>query len=105
MDTAQTITPLLTAQRCWVQGRRIYLEINERRSVSFPASKYNALGNASQSELEKIQLTNAGRTIPAIFQRKGELLRICYGLDGTTPTTFATTAGSSHYLAIYRRKK
>ncbi len=47
MDTAQTIAPLLTAQRCWVQGRRIYLEINERRSVSFPASKYNTLGNAS----------------------------------------------------------
>lgn len=63
MDTAQPSTPLLSAQRCWVQGRRIYLEINARRSVSFPASKYNALGNASQSELEKIQLTNAGRTI------------------------------------------
>ena len=63
MDTAEIATPLLTAQRCWVQGRRIYLEINARRSVSFPASKYNALGNASQSDLEKIQLTNAGRTV------------------------------------------
>ena len=63
MDTAQTVIPALTALRCWVQGRRIYLEINARRSVSFPASKYNALGNASQSELEKIQLVNAGRTI------------------------------------------
>lgn len=63
MDTAQTVIPALTALRCWVQGRRIYLEINARRSVSFPASKYNALSNASQSELEKIQLVNAGRTI------------------------------------------
>ncbi len=63
MDSAQTITPLLSAQRCWVQGRRIYLEINARRSVSFPASKYDVLANASQSELEKIQLHNAGRTI------------------------------------------
>ncbi len=63
MDSAQPVTPLLTAQRCWVQGRRIYLEINARRSVSFPASKYDALANASQSELEKLQLQNAGRTI------------------------------------------
>lgn len=63
MDTTQAITPPLAAQRCWVQGRRIYLEINARRSVSFPASKYHALGNASQSELEKVHLTNAGRTI------------------------------------------
>ena len=63
MDTAETVTPLLSAQRCWVQGRRIYLEINARRSVSFPASKYAVLSNASQSELEKIQLINDGRTI------------------------------------------
>lgn len=63
MDTAQTITPPLAALRCWVQGRRIYLEINARRSVSFPASKYKALEIASQSELEKIQLQGGGRTI------------------------------------------
>lgn len=63
MDTAQAVTPPLSALRCWVQGRRIYLEINARRSVSFPASKYKALEIASQSELEKIQLQDGGRTI------------------------------------------
>ena len=48
---------------------------------------------------------NAGRTIPCIYQLVGDRLRVCYGLDGTTPTAFATTAGSPHYLATYRRKK
>jgi len=47
---------------------------------------------------------NAGRTIPAIFQRKGELLRICYGLDGTKPGAFASPPGSQFYLVTYRRK-
>ena len=47
---------------------------------------------------------NAGRAIPAIFQRKGELLRICYGLDGTIPVVFASPAGSQLYLVTYRRK-
>ena len=47
---------------------------------------------------------NRGRTIPCIFQLVGNRLRICYGLDGTAPTAFATTAVSSHYLATYRRK-
>ncbi len=47
---------------------------------------------------------NVGRTIPCIYQLVGERLRVCYGLDGSTPTEFATTAGSSHYLATYRRK-
>jgi uncharacterized protein (TIGR03067 family) len=47
---------------------------------------------------------NAGRTIPCIYQLVGNRLRVCYGLDGSTPTAFATTSGSSHYLATYRRK-
>ena len=47
---------------------------------------------------------NAGRTLPCIYQLVGERLRVCYGLDGSTPTEFATSPGSSHYLATYRRK-
>ena len=63
MDTLKPTLPLLSALRCWVEGRRIYLEINERCSVSFPASKYDSLANASQSELEKIELHSEGRYI------------------------------------------
>ena len=46
---------------------------------------------------------NAGRTIPCLFQIRGDLLRICYGLNGVAPTTFATAAGDDRYLATYRR--
>ncbi|MGH6630267.1 MAG: DUF2442 domain-containing protein [Burkholderiales bacterium] len=46
-----------------MQGRRIYLEITARRSLSFPASKYALLANASQTELEKIELHSDGRQI------------------------------------------
>jgi hypothetical protein len=63
MDSAEIVTPPLSALRCWIQGRRIYLEINARRSVSFPASKYAALANASQTDLEKVQLHAEGRTL------------------------------------------
>lgn len=48
---------------------------------------------------------NAGRSIPAIYQTKGDLLRICYGLDGETPAAFASPPASARYLATYRRKK
>jgi uncharacterized protein (TIGR03067 family) len=47
---------------------------------------------------------NAGRSIPAIYQRRGDLLRICYGLDGSAPTAFASHAGSQLYLVTYRLK-
>jgi hypothetical protein len=53
----------LVAQRCWVDGRRIYIEIDERRSISFPASKYDTLDLAPQTELEKVRLHADGEAI------------------------------------------
>jgi uncharacterized protein (TIGR03067 family) len=47
---------------------------------------------------------NAGRSIPCIYQRVGSRLRVCYGLNGTLPTDFATAAGQQRYLATYRLK-
>ena len=63
MDTVTPAKPRLAALRCWMQGRRVYLEINERRSISFPTSKYDKLAYASQVELEKISLHDEGRII------------------------------------------
>jgi uncharacterized protein (TIGR03067 family) len=54
--------------------------------------------------LNGIEGPNAGRTIPAIYQLVGDRLRICYGIDGPMPGSFATTAGSQLYLVTYRRK-
>lgn len=63
MNTVLPVTPPLAALRCWMQGRRVYLEINERRSISFPTSKYDKLAYASQLELEKISLHDEGREV------------------------------------------
>ena len=54
--------------------------------------------------LVSLRGTNAGRTIPSIYQLTGDRLRICYGLDGTMPASFGSTSGTSHYLVSYRRK-
>lgn len=63
MDTITPSAPRLAALRCRMQGRRVYLEINERRTISFPTSKYDKLAYASQVELEKIHLHDGGRVI------------------------------------------
>lgn len=47
---------------------------------------------------------NADREIPCLFQQAGDLLRICYGLNGLRPTEFTTAAGQPRYLASYRRR-
>ena len=46
---------------------------------------------------------NAGKTIPCIFQLRGDRLRVCYGFDGRAPTEFSTNASNQRYLGVYRR--
>ena len=55
-------------------------------------------------ELTGVEGPNAGRVIPALFQYKGDRLRICYGLDGILPTDFSAAADSRRYLVFYKRK-
>lgn len=63
MDSTPAPSATLIARDCRVQGRRICLEINDRQILSFPASKYPNLEGAPQSELEKIQLADDGRSV------------------------------------------
>jgi uncharacterized protein (TIGR03067 family) len=49
---------------------------------------------------------NIGKTFPAIYELKGDTLRICYDLSGAKrPTEFKTSAGTKLYLVTYNRKK
>ena len=48
---------------------------------------------------------NRGKTFPAIYELKGDTLRICYDLSGAKrPTEFKSTAGTKLYLVTYNRK-
>ena len=48
---------------------------------------------------------NSGRTFPAIYEFKGDTLRICYDLSGAKrPTEFKSIAGTRLYLVTYNRK-
>jgi len=49
---------------------------------------------------------NSGKTFPAIYELKGDTLRICYDLSGAKrPTEFKSIAGTKLYLVTYNRKK
>lgn len=49
---------------------------------------------------------NQGKTFPAIYELKGETLRICYDLSGAKrPITFESVPGTKLYLVTYQRKK
>src|SRR5205814_1311594 len=49
---------------------------------------------------------NVGKKIPAIYELKGDTLRICYGLGGgPRPTEFTSPSGTQNFLVTYKRKK
>jgi uncharacterized protein (TIGR03067 family) len=57
-------------------------------------------------EVVGVKGPNEGKTFPAIYELKGDTLRICYDLSGAKrPTEFKTAAGTKLYLVTYNRKK
>ena len=54
---------VVAALRCWVEGRRVWLELADQRLVSFPAAKYPRLAEAPQPLLEAVQLRVQGRAL------------------------------------------
>lgn len=49
---------------------------------------------------------NQGKTFLAIYELKGDALRICYDLSGAKrPTEFKSVAGTKLYLVAYHRSK
>ena len=49
---------------------------------------------------------NEGKTIPAIYELKDDVLKVCYNLEGEKrPKEFKTTAGSKFYMVTYKKEK
>lgn len=56
-------TSAIAALRCWVEGRRVWLELTDQRLVSFPATKYPLLASAPQAQLEGVKLRLQGMAL------------------------------------------
>ena len=65
MATTENIASdrIAMALRCWVEGRRVWLELDDQRLVSFPAARYPHLAEAPQELLEKVRLRVQGRAL------------------------------------------
>lgn len=65
-----------------------------------PAEKFKAMDIAGRAG------PNAGKSFLAIYELKGETLKICYDLAGKArPQEFKTAAGTQQFLVTYRREK
>jgi hypothetical protein len=51
------------AVRCWIETRRVWLEMTDQRIVGFPVTKYPRLATASAAELGEVKLRVQGRAL------------------------------------------
>jgi uncharacterized protein (TIGR03067 family) len=57
-------------------------------------------------EIKGTKGPNDGKTIPAIYELKDDVLKVCYNLEGKDrPKEFKTTAGSKFYMVTYKKDK
>jgi uncharacterized protein (TIGR03067 family) len=64
-----------------------------------PAAKPKAL------DITGTEGPNKGRTILAIYERDGDILRVCYDLSGKVrPKEFSTKEGTKLFLVTYKRQ-
>lgn len=68
--------------------------------------KLNAKAKPKELDITGSEGPNKGKTIPAIYERDGDTLKVCYDLSGKArPTEFKTKEGTQLFLVTYKLEK
>jgi uncharacterized protein (TIGR03067 family) len=68
--------------------------------------KLNTSAKPKEMDITSTEGPNKGKTFPAIYERDGDTLRVCYNLGGKDrPTEFETKKGTQLFLVTYKREK
>ena len=68
--------------------------------------KLMPLATPKAMDITGTESPNRGKTIPAIYELKGDTLRVCYDLSGEArPSGFKSEADTKLFLVDYERKK
>jgi len=63
MATAEVEIEVPQAVRCWIEDRRVCVELADERTIGFPASKFPRLAAASPELLNQVGLRVGGRAL------------------------------------------
>jgi hypothetical protein len=63
MATAELQSEAPQAVRCWIEDQRVHVDLADKRTISFPASKFPRLASASAEMLKQVILRVQGRAL------------------------------------------
>ena len=76
-------------------------EMIDKGTVTFDLNS-----NPAAIDIEGTKGPNKGKTFLAIYEQTGDILRICYDLQGQNrPTEFKTMRGTQQFLVTYTRMR
>lgn len=81
-------------------------QVNVGQKPDRGTCKRNSKADPKTLDITGTDGPNKGRTILAIYERKGDTLKVCYDLTGKNrPAEFKTLAGSQLFLVEYEFRK
>ena len=94
-------------------GKTMKLEVKDGKytvtvgkAVDKGTVKLNPSAKPKAIDITGTEGPNKGKMIPAIYERNGDTLRICYDLSGKNrPAEFKTEKGTQLFLVTYKREK
>ena len=120
-DDAKAVQGSWTPAKAELAGQPMPETVLKSISLKLGSGKYEVLvgGNPDKgtytidatTQPKRMTITgteglNHGKIFPAIYELKGDTLRICYDLSGAKrPTEFKSVAGTKLYLVTYVRAK
>ena len=58
-----TATQTARVVRAWIDGRKVWIELDDGREIGFPADKYRRLKDASNESLSKVRIEARGKAL------------------------------------------
>ncbi len=90
--------------RLMIDGERYTVTVGDQ--IDRGTVKLDSSAKPKALDITGTEGPNKGKTIPAIYERDGDTLRVCYDLSGQSrPKEFKTTEGSLLFLVTYQREK
>jgi uncharacterized protein (TIGR03067 family) len=87
-----------------LKGNEYTVNVGER--VDKGTCKLDVSAKPKTIDITGTEGPNKGKTFPAIYEHKGDTLKVCYNLGGPErPTEFKSKEGTQLFLVTYERKK